>query len=83
MTEEQKARRQIDARIHGMRVRLGRARAKAQRAESLTEKIALYSRAKELERELASFQKRYWAEVAKLELEARHEAQSSLERSYV
>ncbi len=67
MTAELEVRKQIDARIHGFRVRLGKARAEAKRAETLTEKVARYSRVKELEQELTSFHKRYWEEVARLE----------------
>lgn len=67
MTAELEARKQVDAHIHGFRVRLGKARAAAKRAETLTEKVALYRHAKELEQELASLQKRYWEEVARLE----------------
>ncbi len=70
MTAELEARRQIDARIHGFRVRLGKARAEAKRAETLTEKVARYNHVKELEQELTSFQERYWEEVAKLEVAA-------------
>ena len=73
MTAELEARRQIDARIHGFRVRIGRARAAAKRAETLAERVACCSRVKELKQELASLHKRYWVEVAKLE-DAAHEA---------
>jgi len=67
VTAELEARRQIDARIHRLRVRLRKARAEAKRAETLSEKVARYGHVKELKQELASLQKRYWEEVAKLE----------------
>jgi len=67
LTAELEARRQIDARIQGFRVRLGKARAEAKRAETLTEKNARYRHVDELQEELTSFQKRYWEEVARLE----------------
>ncbi len=67
MTAELEARRQIDARIHGFRVRLGKARAAAARADTLDDKIVRYSHVEELEQELTSFHKRYWEEVARLE----------------
>ncbi len=67
MTAELQARKQIDARIHGFRVRLGKARAEAKRADTLAEKIARYRRVEDLEQELRSFYKRYWEEVARLE----------------
>lgn len=70
MTVEQDARRQIDRRIHGLKVRLGKARAEARCAEALEEKIARYGKVEELEEELALLQRSYWAEVAKLEAEA-------------
>jgi len=67
LTAELQARKQIDARIHGFRVRLGKARAEAKRADTLAEKIARYRRVEDLEQELRSFYKRYWEEVARLE----------------
>ena len=67
MTTEQEARKQIDRRVHGLKVRLGQARAREKLAETLDEKIALYARAKEVERDLHALQRRYWQEVGKLE----------------
>ena len=73
MTAELEARRQIDARIHGFRIRIGRARAAAKRAETLAERVACCGRVKDIEQELASLHQRYWVEVAKLE-DAAYEA---------
>jgi len=73
LTTELEARRQIDARIHRLRMRLGRARAAAARADTPDDKIARYRHAQELQQELASFHKRYWEEVARLE-DAAYEA---------
>ena len=74
---EQEARKQIDRRVHGLKVRLGQARARAKRAETLDEKIAHYARAKEVERDLHALQRSYWQEVGKLEAQlyadTRHE----------
>ena len=67
MTAELEARRQIDAHIHGFRVRLGKARAAAARADTLDDKIARYRHLQELQQELTSLHRRYWEEVAKLE----------------
>lgn len=70
MTVEQDARRQVDRRIHGLKVRLGKARSEAKRAETLEEKIDRYGKVKEVEEELALLQRSYWVEVVKLEAEA-------------
>ncbi len=73
MTAELEARRQIDARIHGFRVQLGKARAAATRADTLDDKIARHRHLQELQQELSSLHRRYWEEVAKLE-DAAYEA---------
>lgn len=70
MTAEQEARRQVDGRIHGLKVRLGQARAEVKRAETLAQKVARCGRVKELEEELRSLYRTYWDEVEKLEAEA-------------
>lgn len=57
---------QVDSRLHSLKVRLGRARAAARRAETLEQKIELYRRVKELERERDQLQRNYFAEVSKL-----------------
>ena len=49
MMVEQDARRQVDRRIHGLKVRLGKARAEARCAEALQEKIARYGKVEERE----------------------------------
>lgn len=67
MIIEQEARKQIDRHVHGLKVRLGQARARAKRAETLDEKIARYARTKEVERDLHALQRRDWQEVGKLE----------------
>ncbi len=67
MIIELEAREQIDRCVHGLKVRLGQTRARANRAETLDEKIALYARAKEVERDLHALQRNYWQEVGKLE----------------
>ena len=64
---EQEARKQIDRRVHGLKVRLGQARVREKLAETLDEKIARYARAKEVERDLHALQSSYWQEVGKLE----------------
>ena len=70
MTAEQEARQQVDGRIHGLKVRLGKARAHIKRAETLAQKKTRCERVKELEEELRSLYRTYWAEVEKLEAEA-------------
>lgn len=67
MIIEQEARKQVDGRVHGLKVRLGQARARAKRAETLAEKVALYAHAREVEAELRTLQRSYWREVGKLE----------------
>jgi hypothetical protein len=64
---EQKARQQLEARLHGLKVRLGKARAAARRSETLAEKIALSGRVKEVEQEIRLFHKNYWTELERLE----------------
>lgn len=64
---EQEARQQLETRAHGLKVRLGKARAAARRSETLAEKIELQQRARELEQELRLLHKNYWTEVAVLE----------------
>lgn len=67
ITTEQKARQQLESRAHGLKVRLGKARAAARRSETLAEKIALSGRVKEVEQEIRLFHRNYWTEVARLE----------------
>ena len=67
---EQEARRQLEARVHGLKVRLGKARAAARRSETLDKKIALYGRVKEVEQEIRLFHRNYWTEVERLEADA-------------
>ena len=67
VTGEQIARRQLEARLHGLRVRLGKVRAAARRSETLAEKIALYARVREAEQEIRLFYRNYWTELEQLE----------------
>ncbi len=59
MTEQQ-ARRQLDKRAHGLKVRLGKVRAAARRSETLDKKLELLRRARELEQQLRLPHKNYW-----------------------
>jgi len=67
LTVEQKARQQLEKREHGLKVRLGLARAAARRAATLEEKVARYRTVKELQRALDLLRRNYWAEIEKLE----------------
>lgn len=67
ITAEQKARQQLEVRLHGLKVRLGKARAAARCSETLAEKIALYGRVKEVEQEIRLFHRNYWMVLARLE----------------
>ena len=67
MTGEQVARRQLETRLHGLKVRLGKARAAARRSETLAEKVALYARVKEVEQEIRLFHRNYLTELERLE----------------
>jgi hypothetical protein len=64
---EQKARQQLDSRLHGLKVRLGKARAAARCSETLAEKIALHGRVKEVEQEIRLFHRNYWTDLERLE----------------
>lgn len=65
---EQEARRQLETRAHGLKVRLGKARAAARRSGTLAEKIALYGRVKEVAQEIRLFHRNYWTELERLEV---------------
>lgn len=64
---EQEARRQLETRAHGLKVRFGEARAAARRSNTLAKKIALYGRVKEVEQQIRLFHRTYWTEVERLE----------------
>ena len=64
---ELEARRAVDARLHGLKAKLGKARASATEAPSLREKVERYREVKAIRRELDLLHLNYWAEVARLE----------------
>lgn len=57
--EQLDAQKEVEMRIHGLKVRIGKARAAAKRADTLEQKFALYERAKALARERDLLQRNY------------------------
>ena len=60
------AQREVEGRDHGLKVKAGRARATAKRADTLEQKVALYELAKSLAGERDLLHRNDWAEVDKL-----------------
>ena len=60
------AQREVEGRVHGLKVKVGRARAAAKCTEILEQKVALYELIKSLANERDLLHRNYWAEVDKL-----------------
>ena len=60
------AQREVEGRVHGLKVKAGHARAAAKRADTLEQKVSLYKLAKSLTDERDLLHRNYWAEVDKL-----------------